>query len=229
MAGSSGGVSSAPTSVVQPSSSAGGNDGSTMSASSTPTNPNSAGTTNTAAVYTDSMQGSWQGSFSWASTYSLTNSGSYTYQGSDSISWVPTNFDGLYFTCDGSGTTTCFDNSYNNISFWSNGGASEGNVQIRVRLRDGNKNEVGNIVMFTTQTNNWAQTTIPLTQFQATGPFSGFTLQENAGASSGNTMYLDEIYVNPGQYSGVGASKGGISATGSASSPLSNHFLKFIF
>eukprot|EP01088_Endostelium_zonatum_P019656 TRINITY_DN68_c0_g1_i2.p1 TRINITY_DN68_c0_g1~~TRINITY_DN68_c0_g1_i2.p1 ORF type:complete len:935 (-),score=256.11 TRINITY_DN68_c0_g1_i2:96-2879(-) len=153
----------------------------------------------TAAVYVDSLQGSWSAASTWAQTYSLSNSGQYTYpnpNSGNSISWQPNSFDALYFTCTADAGTTCFDNTFGSISFYVNGGASGGGINIRVQLRDASKSVVGAEIVITTQANNWVLQTIPISSFNANGPFTGFTIQEHSGQSPRQTIYIDNIYVN---------------------------------
>jgi len=159
-----------------------------------------AGSSNTPAVYIDSFQGTWSPVNTWAKTWSSSNTGQYTYPNANSgnsISWVPSSYDAIYITCTSDGNSACFDNTFASISFYINGGASGGQISIRVQLRDTGKNPTGNTFVFTTQANSWVYQSIPLSTFGATGPFIGFTIQENLGQSPGQTIYIDNIYVNP--------------------------------
>ncbi len=143
------------------------------------------------AVYTDSLQNSWD-NWSWNSTINLSYSGSYVHSGTHAIGVTITNAWGAL-----SLEHTGFDSSaYTNLTFWINGGASGGQqLQIYAELISGGGQPAGKpINLPTLAANTWQQMTFSLTTLGVANQpdFTRFSIQDRSGSAQ-PTFYVDDI------------------------------------
>src|SRR6266702_7219358 len=120
------------------------------------------------AVYTDSLQNSWQ-NWSWA-TVNLSAT-SPVHGGANSISVSSTNWQALYLE-----HTAQTGSLYSAISFWVNGGVSGGqSVQVQA-TRNGSPQAA--VVLSPLPTNSWRQETISMSSLGVANvtDFDGFWL-----------------------------------------------------
>ena len=135
------------------------------------------------AVYTDSLQNSWQ-NWSWATT-NLSNT-SPVHTGADSISITAGAWAAFYVHSNPIDTS-----SYTSLSFWINGGASGGQL-LQVAADRNSGGQAG--YQLAALTSGWQQITIPLSSLGVANvtDFDGIYIQDRSGTSQ-PTFYVDDI------------------------------------
>jgi hypothetical protein len=121
----------------------------------------------------------------------------YVHSGAYGISFVPANWDGLYFELN-TGIDTV---SYSALDFWINGG-SAGGQNLSVALVSGGT-AIGSAPLDsfvpggTIPANSWVEVNIPFASLGVTsGIFDGFWFQENLGVSQ-PAVYFDDVILDP--------------------------------
>ena len=135
------------------------------------------------AVYTDSLQNSWQ-NWSWATT-NLSNT-SPVHTGADSISVTAGAWAAVYLHSNPIDTSP-----YTSLSFWINGGPMGGQLLQVVGSRNGS-GQPG--YALSALTSGWQQIVIPLSSLGLANvtDMDGFFIQDRTGTSQ-PTFYLDDI------------------------------------
>ena len=135
------------------------------------------------AVYTDSLQNSWQ-NWSWATT-NLSNT-SPVHTGADSISITAGAWAALYLHSNPIDTSP-----YTSLSFWINGGATGGQL-LQVAADRNGSGQAG--YQLNALTSGWQEITIPLSSLGVASvtDFDGIYIQDRSGTSQ-PTFYLDDV------------------------------------
>jgi len=135
------------------------------------------------AVYTDSLQNSWQ-NWSWATT-NLSNTNP-VHAGADSIAITAGAWAAFYAHSNPIDTS-----AYTSLRFWINGGATGGQLLQVV----GNRNGAGqSSYALGALTSGWQQITIPLSSLGVANvtDFDGFYIQDRSGTAQA-TFFVDDI------------------------------------
>ena len=141
------------------------------------------------AIYTDSLQNSWN-NWSWGSTinFSYNANSQYIHSGSSSISITMTNgYAGLYLEHADFNSTP-----YTNLTFWVNGGPTGGqSLAVRATLGE---TVTANQYNFTPSANTWQQITVSLSALGvASSPnLDGIWIQSQS-ASALPVFYVDDM------------------------------------
>jgi hypothetical protein len=143
------------------------------------------------AVYTDSLQNSWQ-NWSWGSVLDFNNATVY-HSGTKAISVTITNnyvtntWGAIYLH------HSAFDSSsYSNLTFWIHGGTSGGQqLQVAAQL---NGSPQTSVALAPLVANTWQQIVLPLSSLGVANQpnLDGFWIQESVGTPL-PTFYLDDV------------------------------------
>ena len=139
------------------------------------------------AIYTDSLQNSWQ-NWSWASVNLA--SGSPVHTGADAIAITAASYSALYLHHDPQATT-----SNASLTFWINGGPIGGggqSLQVQATLSGAPQKAYA---LTPPTANTWVQVVIPLSALGVAGNanFDGFWIQDTTGQSTVPAFSVDDI------------------------------------
>jgi acyl-CoA thioesterase I len=173
------------------------------------------------AIYTDSLQNSWN-NWSWGSTINLTygSNSQYIHGGSSSIAITMTSgWGALALEHAAFDSTSC-----RNLTFWVNGGPSGGQA-LAVMVTLGGTVQGGQY-NFTPAANTWQQITIPLSTPGVAGPlsFDQVWIQSQSGSAL-PVFYVDDMtLLGPGPVSAanttITANPAALTADGAHTSTL---------
>lgn len=141
------------------------------------------------AIYTDSLQNSWQ-EYGWAAINY--NNASPVHSGIDSISVTAGRWDALYIHHVAEDSAP-----YASLTFWINGG-SAGGQKLNVYATVGGKPQTA-VAIGAITANTWQQVTIGLDKLGVANNsgLDGFWIQDSTGTTQ-PTFYVDDIALNAG-------------------------------
>ena len=137
------------------------------------------------AVYTDSLQNTWQ-NWSWAATDLASTTSPHS--GADSIAVTTGSWQALYLHHAAFSSTP-----YTALTFWINGGSSGSRLlQVQATLSGAPQPAVA---IPAPPANSWALVTIPLARLGASGQatLDGFWIQDASGTAAVTPFYVDDI------------------------------------
>eukprot|EP01133_Synstelium_polycarpum_P011513 gene11513-13432_t len=154
-------------------------------------------------VFDDALNGQFQ-DWSWQA-HNMAET-SLTHSGSTSISFAPSAFGAVYFTCKTPGCITS-----NSLGFFIHGGTT-GGQKIGVSLIKGGKavgfKMVSDLIGGDIPRGAWIEINIPFSSLGVSGAIDGFWFQDQSGSTQG-TVYLDDITLG----GGGGGTGGGTTGT----------------
>jgi hypothetical protein len=144
-------------------------------------------------IYDDALRNGFD-DYSWG-TYTLSET-AVVHSGTTAASFVPKNWEGLYFHHPGVDTS-----GFHSIEIYMNGGPTGGEA-VQVAVWDGNtllgSVDVAQVLGHPLGANTWERVVVPFSSVGLSGrPLRDLYIEDNSGALSQPTIYVDDVRLIP--------------------------------